>query len=78
MAHGPTSQLEELHRFWWSFNSGHQLSQRNNFLVDPEDPGLYIRVVIVGDVVYGEDWSVFLRSSPFRPKWRKSLLEICL
>lgn len=39
---------------------GHELGERNDFLVDAKYPGPDVGVVIVRDVIDGEYWSVLL------------------
>lgn len=70
----PTCDLKQLSGLWLGFDAGHQLLERNNFLVDPKDPWLDVRVVVVRDEFDGEDGAIlFLFDLFVRPKRR-----ICL
>lgn len=46
-----------------------------NLFVDAEHPGAYVGVMVVGDVVDGEDGAVLLGGPALGPERRKLLLE---
>lgn len=58
MIEWPAGNLKELRRLGLSFDARHQLSQRDDLLVDAKDPRLYLWVVGTGDVLNREDRSV--------------------
>lgn len=70
----PTRDLEQLCGLGLGLHAGHQLCQRNHFLIDFENPRLDVRVVVVRHHLDGEDGPELLFLHLFvRPKGR-----ICL
>lgn len=67
MSHGPTYQLKELYRSGRCLDTGHQFRQRDDLLVDAEDPRLDVGVVIVRDVIDREHRAVLFRVPTLRP-----------
>lgn len=66
----PAHELEQLTCFGGRLNSGHELGEGNDLLVDLEDPALDVGVVVVRHVLHGKHLTVLLRLSLLRPERR--------
>lgn len=75
MAHRPAGELEELHRSRRCLDARHQLGERDDLLVDPEDPRLDVGIVLVRDVIDREHRSVLFRVATLGPEGRILLLK---
>lgn len=68
VVHGPARELEQLDAPRGRLHACHQLRQRHDLLVDPEDPGPDVGVLVVRDVVNGEDGAVLLGMPSLGPE----------
>lgn len=75
VAHRPAGELEELHRSRRCLDARHQLGERDDLLVDPEDPRLDVGIVLVRDVIDREHRSVLFRVTTLGPEGRILLLR---
>jgi hypothetical protein len=75
MALRPTHQLEKLACLGRCFDAGHQLGERHNLFVDPEDPCANVGVMLVRHMLHGEYLSVLFGSGTVRPEARIDITD---
>lgn len=75
MALGPTHQLEKLACLGRCFDAGHQLGERHNLFVDPEDPCANVGVMLVRHMLHCEYLSVLFGSGTVRPEARIDITD---